>query len=49
MSEGESDNPEIGRTVIAAGLATNFHDVGRSAAGEPSVVLLHGSGPGVTG
>ena len=40
-----SDNPEIGRTVEASGLRTNFHDAG---SGRP-VVLLHGSGPGVTG
>lgn len=38
-------NPEIGQSIKAAGLATNLHDVG---AGEP-LVLLHGSGPGVTG
>jgi 2-hydroxymuconate-semialdehyde hydrolase len=39
-----SENPEIGKTVTAAGIATNYHDVG----GGPPVVLLHGSGPGVT-
>jgi 2-hydroxymuconate-semialdehyde hydrolase len=39
------DNPEIGRTVDAAGLATNYQDVGDGRV----VVLLHGSGPGVTG
>lgn len=37
-------NPEIGRTITAAGLATNYHDMG---AGAP-VLLIHGSGPGVT-
>lgn len=36
--------PEIGRTLDAAGIATNVHDLG---SGEP-VLLLHGSGPGVT-
>jgi 2-hydroxymuconate-semialdehyde hydrolase len=35
---------EIGRTVVAAGIGTNYHDAGT---GRP-VVLLHGSGPGVT-
>jgi pimeloyl-ACP methyl ester carboxylesterase len=38
------DNPEVGGTVTAAGLATNYIEAG---AGEP-VVLIHGSGPGVT-
>lgn len=37
-------SPEIGRSVLAAGIATNVHDVG---AGKP-VLLIHGSGPGVT-
>ena len=37
-------SPEIGCSVQAAGIATNVHDVG---AGKP-VLLIHGSGPGVT-
>lgn len=37
-------SPEIGRTIDAAGIATNVHVVGEG----PPVVLLHGSGPGVT-
>lgn len=37
-------NPELGRTVEAAGIRTNLHDVG---SGEP-VLLIHGSGPGVS-
>jgi pimeloyl-ACP methyl ester carboxylesterase len=37
-------NPEIGQSILAAGLQTNYHDLGD---GEP-VVLLHGSGPGVS-
>lgn len=37
-------NPEIGRSVSAAGILTNYHDVG---SGEP-VLLIHGSGPGVS-
>ncbi len=44
MHSKQSDNPEIGATIEAAGLATNYHDRG---SGDP-VVLLHGSGPGVT-
>ncbi len=39
-----SQDPEIGRNVIAAGLKTNYLEAGE---GEP-VVLIHGSGPGVT-
>ncbi len=38
-------NPEIGRSVLANGIATNYHDVGDG----PPVLLIHGSGPGVTG
>lgn len=40
-----TENPEIGKTVEAAGLSTNYLETGE---GFP-VVLLHGSGPGVTG
>jgi len=36
--------PEIANSVQTGGFKTNYHDVGR---GDP-VVLLHGSGPGVT-
>jgi pimeloyl-ACP methyl ester carboxylesterase len=39
-----SNNPEIGKSVVAAGLETNYLEAG---AGEP-VILIHGSGPGVT-
>ncbi len=41
----QTDNPEIGRSIDAGGIATNYHDLGT---GSP-VVLIHGSGPGVTG
>ncbi len=37
-------DPEIGRSVVADGIATNYLEAG---AGAP-VILLHGSGPGVT-
>lgn len=37
-------NPEIASSVVAAGIRTNVHDVG----GGPPVLLLHGSGPGVS-
>jgi 2-hydroxymuconate-semialdehyde hydrolase len=39
-----TQNPEIGKTIVANGIATNYHDVG---AGFP-VLLIHGSGPGVS-
>lgn len=39
-----STNPELGQRVQAAGIDTNYHDIG---SGEP-VFLIHGSGPGVT-
>jgi 2-hydroxymuconate-semialdehyde hydrolase len=39
-----NENPEIGKTVDAGGIATNYHDVG---AGFP-LLMLHGSGPGVS-
>lgn len=37
-------NPEIARSIQAAGIATNYHDVGE---GFPAL-LIHGSGPGVS-
>lgn len=37
-------NPEISKSIRAAGIKTNYHDVG---SGEP-VFLIHGSGPGVS-
>lgn len=38
------NNPEIGRSVQAAGIRTNLHDVGE---GSP-ILMIHGSGPGVS-
>lgn len=40
-----AERPEIGRTLDAGGIATNYLDAGDG----PAVVLVHGSGPGVTG
>jgi len=40
----KDDDPEIGRTVTCGELAVNYHDVGDG----PPVLLLHGSGPGVS-
>jgi pimeloyl-ACP methyl ester carboxylesterase len=38
-------SPEIGLSIEVGGVATNYHDVG---SGDP-VLLIHGSGPGVSG
>ena len=40
-----TNNPEIGKSILAYGIQTNYHEHGQ---GEP-VLLIHGSGPGVTG
>jgi 2-hydroxymuconate-semialdehyde hydrolase len=37
-------NPEIDKSISAAGIVTNYHDVG---SGRP-VLFIHGSGPGVS-
>ena len=39
-----ANSPEIGRRIRAGGIETNYHDVGSGA----PVLLIHGSGPGVT-
>jgi 2-hydroxymuconate-semialdehyde hydrolase len=50
----DEPNPEIGKTIDVAGIATNLHDIpnedrARGAAPPPPpVLLLHGSGPGAT-
>lgn len=37
-------NPEIGQSIQTGGFATNYHDRGEG----PPVLLIHGSGPGVS-
>ncbi|WP_018719566.1 alpha/beta fold hydrolase [Arhodomonas aquaeolei] len=39
-----TDNPEIGRRIRTGGFETNYHDRGEG----PPVLLIHGSGPGVS-
>jgi 2-hydroxymuconate-semialdehyde hydrolase len=39
-----NQNPEIGKSIVANGIVTNYHDIG---SGFP-VLLIHGSGPGVS-
>ena len=39
-----ANSPEIARSIGAAGIRTNVHDVGEGA----PVLLIHGSGPGVS-
>jgi len=41
----ETQRPEIGTTIDAGGIKTNYLEAGQG----PAVVLVHGSGPGVTG
>lgn len=45
MSASNSErNPELAQSIAAAGIRTNYHDLG---SGHP-VLLIHGSGPGVS-
>lgn len=44
MRPSVTTNPEIARSIVAADIRTNYHDLG---SGHP-VMLLHGSGPGVS-
>ena len=46
MTQAAEPRPEIGGSVVAAGITTNYLHAGE--AGAPPVLLLHGSGPGVT-
>lgn len=45
VNNATEDNPEIGKSIVAGGIRTNYHDLG---AGFP-LLMLHGSGPGVSG
>ncbi len=44
MSTINTPNPEVAKSVLANGIRTNVHDVGQG----PPVLMIHGSGPGVT-
>lgn len=48
MPTTDTANPEIGWRISANGIGTNYHDVGTATDGRPPVLLLHGSGPGVS-
>src|SRR3546814_18400775 len=39
-------NPEIGKSIVANGINTNYIEAGDASL--PPLVLIHGSGPGVT-
>ena len=44
-----SGNLEIGKSILANGIQTNYHEQGQSHGQGAPVLLIHGSGPGVTG
>ncbi|MFA7558482.1 MAG: alpha/beta fold hydrolase, partial [Hydrogenophaga sp.] len=41
-------NPEIARSVRTGAFNTNVHDLGSAKPGQPPVLFIHGSGPGVS-
>ncbi|WP_372661354.1 alpha/beta fold hydrolase [Hydrogenophaga sp.] len=41
-------NPELARGVRTGSFNTNVHDLGESRPGQPPVLFIHGSGPGVS-
>ena len=41
-------NPEVARSVRTGNFNTNVHDLGASTPGQPPVLFIHGSGPGVS-
>ena len=41
-------NPEIARSIRTGAFQSNVHDLGASKAGQPPVLFIHGSGPGVS-
>jgi 2-hydroxy-6-oxo-octa-2,4-dienoate hydrolase len=46
MTQLQETRPEIGGSVVAAGIRTNYLSAGDESS--PALLLLHGSGPGVT-
>jgi pimeloyl-ACP methyl ester carboxylesterase len=42
--ESAASSPEVGKSIRTAGVATNYHEAGSG----PPVILIHGSGPGVS-
>ncbi|HNG82030.1 MAG TPA: alpha/beta fold hydrolase, partial [Burkholderiaceae bacterium] len=42
------NSPEIARRIRTGAFETNCHDVGSAQPGQPPVLLVHGSGPGVS-
>ena len=48
MTTTPTANPELGRRIDVGGIATNYHDLGTADDDQPPVLLLHGSGPGVS-
>lgn len=43
-----SESAEIGQSVDAGGINTNYHDLGEASASKLPITFIHGSGPGVT-
>lgn len=43
-----TSNPEIAKSVRTGAFASNVHDLGTSAPGQPPTLFIHGSGPGVS-
>ena len=41
-------NPEIARSVRTGAFHSNVHDLGTAKPGQPPVLFIHGSGPGVS-
>lgn len=43
-----STSAEIGKSINAGGIDTNYHDIGEGNDGRLPITFIHGSGPGVT-
>ncbi len=41
-------DPEVALSIRTGGFNTNVHDLGQSRPGQPPVLFIHGSGPGVS-